>query len=81
MNMHMKSRDTDFSFKKSIDFFLGAQNQILEKVDKPLCERPKRPDHCPKEIYNILLSHCWAHEPHERARFSMLKKMVDEVSL
>lgn len=52
--------------------------EILEKVDMPLCERPKRPDHCPKEIYNILLSHCWAHEPHQRARFSMLKKMVDE---
>ncbi|KAL9970405.1 hypothetical protein ACROYT_G022776 [Oculina patagonica] len=52
--------------------------EILEKVDMPLCERPKRPDHCPTEIYNILLTHCWSHEPHQRARFSMLKKMVDE---
>ena len=62
-------------------FLLRCPNQILEKVDMPLCERPKRPDHCPKEIHNILLSHCWAHEPHQRARFSMLKKMVDEVRL
>lgn len=47
----------------------------------PLCERPKRPDHCPQEIYNILMLHCWPHEPHQRARFAVLKKMMDEVSL
>ena len=47
----------------------------------PLCERPKKPDHCPSEIYSILLLHCWAHEPHQRVRFAVLKKMMDEVSV
>ena len=47
----------------------------------PLCERPKKPDHCPPEIYNILMLHCWAHEPHQRARFSVLKKLMDEVGV
>ena len=59
---------------------LFVKNQILDKVDLPSCERPKRPEHCPSEIYNILVSLCWSHEPHQRARFSMLKKLVDEVS-
>ena len=59
---------------------LFVKNQILDKVDLPSCERPKRPEHCPPEIYNILVSLCWSHEPHQRARFSMLKKLVDEVS-
>lgn len=52
--------------------------EVLDKIDKPLCERPKKPDHCPQEIYNILRSHCWAHEPHNRARFAVLKKVMDE---
>lgn len=53
--------------------------QVLDKVDMPLCERPKKPDHCPTDIYNILTSCCWAHEPHQRARFSVLQKMCKEV--
>lgn len=52
--------------------------EILDKVDLPSCERPKRPEHCPPEIYNILVLLCWSHEPHQRARFNMLKKLVDE---
>lgn len=53
--------------------------EVLDKVDMPLCDRPKKPDHCPSDIYNILTSCCWAHEPHQRARFSVLKKMLEEV--
>lgn len=53
--------------------------QVLDKVDMPLCERPKKPDHCPMDIYNILTSCCWAHEPHQRARFSVLQSMCKEV--
>lgn len=53
--------------------------EVLDKVDMPLCERPKKPDHCPTDIYNILTSCCWAHEPHQRARFSVLQKMCKEL--
>lgn len=53
--------------------------QILQKIDKD-GERLLRPDHCPADIYHLMLQ-CWAHRPQDRPTFTPLRDLLCEVSV
>ncbi|XP_050414468.1 activated Cdc42 kinase-like isoform X1 [Patella vulgata] len=45
--------------------------QILDTIDKPQCQRLEKPDLCPKDYYDLMLT-CWDHEPEDRPTFSQI---------
>ena len=51
--------------------------QILQKIDQE-AERLAKPDHCPTEIYQLILQ-CWAHKSQDRPTFEALKVLLREV--
>ncbi|KAK6176309.1 hypothetical protein SNE40_014616 [Patella caerulea] len=45
--------------------------QILDTIDKPQSQRLEKPDLCPKDYYDLMLT-CWDHEPEDRPTFSQI---------
>jgi len=69
-----------FTLAKQQPYREMADQQVIDSVLKGKKQiLMAKPDHCPDEIYEVMLS-CWVHDPSKRANFTDLYNALKEIN-